>query len=346
MSRGELSDVQKGDLTKLWTKHSEGVSSQQLLDGSDSCPPSDYEMTSATMDDHTYEFIVRLYFFLNYIIMEHHQNQLVHAEQEKKESSPTLDAIQHLITFHKKTKTVKKQSPGNENQDQEETMFYPKPCYLTSNQPMTLWFNHTSFLSEMDSFEATHRNNQNLSSFGQFLYHRPESALLATNCSIGLLWMTFYRNHQRCRGNYNVNQVLLSSSDPGTTQIPPTPFIVSRFFHVYPQLPLKDMKTSNVAKFISVQGHVIRARPKRLRVVHVQVTCTKCAEQWKIYFWEGRYCAPTRCYNRKCRMKGANAWRIVKTTASYIDFQVTIFFYTIFLFYYCLFSKPCSIMEH
>ena len=317
MVRGELSDAQKGDLSKLWAKNSEGISSHQLSDGSDSCLPSYCETSATMMDDHTYGFIVRLYFFLAHIVScacLDHQNQQSELQKngsfEKKDSSPTFDAIQTLFAFRRK--------PANH--PDVNSIFYPKPCYLAMNHPMTLWFKHASFLSEIDSFESSSglMDEHHSSSFGHFLYHRPETALLALNCSVGLLWLTYFRNHQTYLGNHSVQQVL--SSDPlGGGAIP---LFVSRFFHVYPQLPLKEMKTSNVAKFISVQGHVIRARPKRLRVVHSQVSCTKCAEQWKIYFFEGRYCAPTRCFNRKCRMKGVNAWRIVKTTASYIDFQV------------------------
>jgi len=87
---------------------------------------------------------------------------------------------------------------------------------------------------------------------------------------------------------------------------------------IIPLVRMLDIKTELVRKFISVKGHVTKARPKRLRVRSSEFSCAKCGEQFEHVFVDGRYNCPTRCPSKGCRSR---TFHILRRTAKYIDFQ-------------------------
>ena len=85
-----------------------------------------------------------------------------------------------------------------------------------------------------------------------------------------------------------------------------------------PMVGMINIKTDYNGKFISLRGHVTKARPKRLRVVSSEFSCAKCGEQFRHGFVEGRYSSPSNCPTKKCR---GRIFNILRSTAVYQDFQ-------------------------
>lgn len=143
-------------------------------------------------------------------------------------------------------------------------------------------------------------------SFGAFLYHFPLQALPAINVSMALAVATLWRSQpvpdtQKMHGFLDTCQMIV------------------RFIHATPQLPMADIKTGMVRKFISVKGHVVKARPKRLRVVTADFFCPKCASVIpNVFFDQGRFALPTKCSNSGCR---ARTFTLLRPTARYTNVQ-------------------------
>jgi len=79
-----------------------------------------------------------------------------------------------------------------------------------------------------------------------------------------------------------------------------------------------DVRTSMAYKFLTIKGHVVKARPKRLRVVTADFSCSKCGAITIHSFNHGRYSIPTRCATKNCRAKN---FTMIRPTARYINVQ-------------------------
>jgi hypothetical protein len=138
------------------------------------------------------------------------------------------------------------------------------------NGRRVLALQHEEFLTELNRFEW---NGQEPSqdfirrdSFGAFLYHKPQDALTALGCAMRLaMTMTYNTNN-----NSNAQQLQqdvaphLDSSQ-----------LIVRFVRVQPQVQMIDIKTGLVEKFVCVKGHVVKGRPKQLRVATSDFACIK-----------------------------------------------------------------------
>lgn len=72
-----------------------------------------------------------------------------------------------------------------------------------------------------------------------------------------------------------------------------------------------------VGKLLTIKGHVVKARPKRLRVATADFCCLKCGASQTHAFDRGQYSIPTRC-NDNCRSR---SFTMIRPTARYIDAQ-------------------------
>jgi DNA helicase MCM8 len=79
---------------------------------------------------------------------------------------------------------------------------------------------------------------------------------------------------------------------------------------------MMDIKTSVVGKLLSVRGHVVKARPKQLRVATADFSCGNCGAIATHEFEGGRYSAPTTC--RGCKSK---TFSLLRPTARYHNVQ-------------------------
>lgn len=70
---------------------------------------------------------------------------------------------------------------------------------------------------------------------------------------------------------------------------------------------------------LEISLSVVKARPKRLRVVSADFSCQKCGVSTITHtFTDGRYSTPTKCITPKCRSKN---FSLVRPTARYINVQ-------------------------
>jgi DNA helicase MCM8 len=69
----------------------------------------------------------------------------------------------------------------------------------------------------------------------------------------------------------------------------------------FPVTPLKDVKAGYIDKFVAVRGSVVRVSPIRPIVVRVDFVCMRCNARVRMFFPDGRWQVPKRCYNRECK---------------------------------------------
>jgi DNA helicase MCM8 len=281
----ELTQVQKQDLLRIWA-----TQNRPLVDVRLTTPLNE------KIDDHTLRFICRLQAFFRALLKYNLslQNE-VSAVGERGEDRP-------------------QQRPDNlfvkDNADSCLASFLN--MVLMDGQKLNLMegrnvvsVHHEDFLSELHHFELKGEKPSEdfvkRNSFGAFLYHRPQEALTAMASAIGLAMVTLARR-----------------SLPQVDRFLDTCQWVIRFLHVRPQVRMMDVKTGMAYKFLTIKGHVVKARPKRLRVVTADFTCPKCGGVITHSFEKGQYSTPNKCSTSKCRAKH---FILNRTTARYINIQ-------------------------
>ena len=80
---------------------------------------------------------------------------------------------------------------------------------------------------------------------------------------------------------------------------------------------IRDLNISFNISF-NPQGHVVKARPKRLRVATADFSCQKCSAIITHGFDQGRYSVPTKCSSPKCRSR---SFTLIRPTARYTNVQ-------------------------
>ena len=177
-----------------------------------------------------------------------------------------------------------------------------------------LQLNYEDFMKEMEEFELNGESTTTgwmKRSFKAFLYHCPDKGLWALGTTMGLVVATVWRrqNNGCPPGSEAANQLdrFLDRCQ-----------IKAQFHRVAPQICMAAIRTSLVKKFVSVKGHVVKARPKRLRVVTVEFTCQKCGACVVHEFEQGRFSLPEKCGTSKCRSKN---FQILRSSAKYINVQ-------------------------
>jgi DNA helicase MCM8 len=167
-------------------------------------------------------------------------------------------------------------------------------------------------MAEVDRFEFRGEASNDVllkQSFGAFLYHFPIQALPVINVSMVLAVATLWRSQIDKNMPTNAAKV---------ERFLDTCQLTVRLIHATPQLPMADIKTGLVRKFISVKGHVVKARPKRLRVATADFACQKCATIITHAFDQGRFSLPTKCTLGSCRSR---SFTLIRPTARYVNVQ-------------------------
>ncbi|VEU39959.1 unnamed protein product [Pseudo-nitzschia multistriata] len=184
---------------------------------------------------------------------------------------------------------------------------------------------HEEFLSELNEYEFRGQFRSDSSTcmancYGAYLYHRPLEALPAVNVSMALAVVTLWRLRENAFVAPGVDATYSNTND---TSSKVNTFLDScqidvRFVHVSPQIPMADIKTGLVKKFIAVKGHVVKARPRRLRVSTADFGCQKCAAIVHHVFAKGRFSLPTKCSDPKCKSR---SFTLIRPTARYTNVQ-------------------------
>lgn len=190
---------------------------------------------------------------------------------------------------------------------------------------------YDAFLEEMNRFEFRLRDEREKvpaemlarESFGAYLHFFPLQALPAVNVAMALavasLWRTLYTTEMTGAANNGTSSS--SSSSPPSIKLHrflESCHLTVRFIHVAPQLPMADVKTGLVKRFISIKGHVIKARPRRLRVTWAEFSCQKCSAVLSHSFEKGRFSVPTKCSNPSCRSR---SFALRRPTTRYTNVQ-------------------------
>jgi MCM OB domain/MCM P-loop domain len=190
---------------------------------------------------------------------------------------------------------------------------------------------YEDFMNELNRFElkgnpATDEFVRKRS-FGQFLYFKPTDALSAIGCSMALSIISLYQNQSHPDKNYQNKSV---SSPSNFQHYLDMTQIVVRFWHVYPQIQMTDIKTGLVDKFVSIKGHVVKVRAKGLRLATADFACQSCNNTVSHSFVDGKFTFPSKCLpalgsdleptqnNNPCRSK---SFKFLRSTARYIDIQ-------------------------
>lgn len=281
----ELTQVQKQDLLRIWA-----TQNRPLVDVRPTIPLNE------KIEDHTLRFICRLQAFfralLKYNLSLQSQISVVGETGEDQPQQQPDNAFVKNIT--------------------DSCLGSFLNMVLMDGQKLNLLegrnvvsIHHEDFLSELHHYELKGEKPSEdfvkRHSFGAFLYHRPQEALAAMASAIGLAMVTLAR-----RSLTQVDRFL------DTCQW------VIRFLHVRPQVRMMDVKTGMAYKFLTIKGHVVKARPKRLRVVTADFTCPKCGGVITHSFDKGQYSTPNKCSTSKCRTKH---FILNRTTARYINIQ-------------------------
>jgi DNA replicative helicase MCM subunit Mcm2 (Cdc46/Mcm family) len=190
---------------------------------------------------------------------------------------------------------------------------------------------YSEFIQELNHYLQQGKTDtvpDHRSTFECFLYHYPQRALSCIGTAMSLAMLTLWRKHNNCHesvvnaarvhNNNNHNQshkaLLLEKLD----RFLDASKIQVRLINVEPKMNMMDIKTSIVGKFISIKGHVVKARPKRLRVAVMDFQCKKCKATIIHAFDSGKYSVPTRCTTLNCKSK---AFLMTKKMAHYTDVQ-------------------------
>ncbi|GKY95383.1 hypothetical protein MPSEU_000499900 [Mayamaea pseudoterrestris] len=173
---------------------------------------------------------------------------------------------------------------------------------------------HDAFLSEINYFESKGPPTKNfvqIFSMGAALYHLPLDTLTALGCAMQLAMLTLWKKQRVEQGHDTEDLVKL-------TNILDHSQVVFRFAHVEPILSMIDIKTSIVSKFVTVKGHIVRARPKQLRVVTADFVCSQCGGFITHEFDGGNYSIPTLCVTEGCKSR---TFTLMRSSARYVNIQ-------------------------
>jgi len=319
MTTPELNDVQKEDLGRVWPN----LCVKLHAINSSLVQTSNNENGQAMMDDRSYKFVARLASFFLCVISNPESTSSSQNPAKDDDSTPsiskpssTMESLQYVFSI-----SLSSSSPPS---PRTTTPKAPSTTLPRPNIPKgrcVVFFDHASFLSELESYERHKGYSNSNSSFGAFLYHRPQFGLVAMNCAITLTMITAFRHSIISQSNVNTALSPLHRESINSVMKALKLFtIVTKFQNVYPKIQIQDVKTSNSYKCLTLTGRIIKIHPKRLRLVAADVLCDKYGEQFSQRFQDGRYESPTRCQQQGCRSK---VFDLIRRTASYIDYQVS-----------------------
>lgn len=176
-----------------------------------------------------------------------------------------------------------------------------------------IFIRHEDFLQELNQYEVQEATPSDdfvrKESFGAFLYHMPALALQSLGCAMALAMVTV--------ATKDSSQSLLTPAS--IERFVDSTQIVVRFAQLQPNIQMIDIKTGLVGKLLSIKGHVVKARPKRLCVATADFMCLKCGASQTHGFENGRYSTPTLCIKSpSCKAK---TFTMTRPSARYMDAQ-------------------------
>eukprot|EP00522_Entomoneis_paludosa_P001942 CAMPEP_0172471836 /NCGR_PEP_ID=MMETSP1065-20121228/68020_1 /TAXON_ID=265537 /ORGANISM="Amphiprora paludosa, Strain CCMP125" /LENGTH=954 /DNA_ID=CAMNT_0013229951 /DNA_START=9 /DNA_END=2873 /DNA_ORIENTATION=- len=180
---------------------------------------------------------------------------------------------------------------------------------------------HEEFTREMDEFErrgeASTETNQR-KTFGAFLHHHPERSFACIGCALALASVTVALTQSpQTQNDQYVEHAQMPLRDQIHKFVDSTQYVV-RFLHVGPTVNMMNVKTSFVGKLISIKGHIVKARAKRLRLATAEFNCHKCGASITHAFEDGRYSMPTACQMENC---SSRTFSFNRSSARYINMQ-------------------------
>lgn len=285
-----LSHVQRNDAERLWKS--------QLREVVDVRPSGELEAKDS-IPSRELEFITKLCeFFLAHLnLCMGQQHPLV--TFFKYHENPCHSCLGSFVRLALVASSTISQSLENLNEEHRENVLpenHPAKVVRLIEGRRVISLHYEEFLSELHHFmlrgQPVTDEWRLKHSFGAFLFHKPHPALACIGTAMSLAMASIWRTSTP------------SSTDTGTIQrFLDASKIQVRLMHVSPKLNMMDIKTGSVGKLITVKGHVVKARAKRLRVATADFICSKCGACVIHSFDRGRYSIPTKCISQGCKSR-------------------------------------------
>ena len=262
------------------------------------------------------KWVPRLHSFIHTLIRR--------ARYFRKSSSFPSQGADHLLNFVKPpgdtclreflrfTLQQKKSPQNNDDTDPPSIRLYPAGRAVFQ-------IPHQEFTAELNRFEARGRDLRQdelrRESFGAVLYFCPDLALASLGCALALA--TLSSSLHDIRQSHNASQMMAQFGPLAQRYVESSKFVV-RFLHVDPTIQMMDIKTGLVGKLVSVKGHVVKARAKRLRLSSADFICQKCRTSITFAFESGRYGSPSSCPADGCN---GRSFTFQSSSARYTNLQ-------------------------
>lgn len=92
----------------------------------------------------------------------------------------------------------------------------------------------------------------------------------------------------------------------------------ARFLGFDPVMPMRDLKSHNIGRFVSLRGNVVRVSNMRPLVATLEFECARCRRRETVHVQDGKYVARTICSAESCRSK---ALGLSRSSARMVDWQ-------------------------
>ena len=318
----DLTPGEKEALARLWNV--------QTRDVSDVNPTSQSKVKPSIKEGRTIEMINRLQVFASAILTKPRYPHLQTNRFVKPRGQSCLESYCRVF--------LDDSLDGTENINNNSDGSTTSNVRLRGGKRI-FTIHYEEFMNEFNEYECQNEQPSEVfvrqESYGAFLYHYPIVALPAINVALAFAVLKLWRKQQKqthqsqCQGSSN-NHDEKSDDDTRTSaenskndterinRFLDTCHLIVRFVHVTNKVAMADIKTGLVKKFISVKGHVVKAKPKRLRVATADFSCPKCATVITHAFDQGKYSMPTSCSNPNCKGRTFN---LSRPTARYINTQ-------------------------
>ena len=298
----DFTQTQKNDFQRLWE-----LQTRQIADvrpTSSACPKLPWDEGS------TYSMIRRLHaFFLAFLKKCMETNPLQQQQHDKEnmdvDGEPPASIKNMRQSCLEPYARLFLQSMPNNSRFQ----------FILRSGQLIFMVHYEEFMNELNEFEFKGQASNEVllkNSIQAWLHFFPHLGLPAINATMSLAVATMWRKHHANIFDANPSAASKLERFLDTSQL------AIRFLHVSPQHPMADIRTGSVGKLISVKGHVVKARPKRLRVATADFSCPKCGATLTHEFYLGRYSMPTKCVTNDCRSK---SFVLLRQTARYTNIQ-------------------------
>ena len=93
--------------------------------------------------------------------------------------------------------------------------------------------------------------------------------------------------------------------------------VIVRFYNYNQQMPLSQVKSHLINKFVAIRGTVLRVSSIKVLVESIKFTCHLCQSEIKLSFIDGKWEQPNRCSSADCHSKIFNPEKHTAKTAFY-----------------------------